>query len=308
MTHVKSCGRKNGLHEAGIIARLTTEIGHLPATIGSDAAKEPQNKKSRGKKTTVEGAPKAYLEDVVNESGPKKRKRKGQGAELVTVLNPQDAHAGILERAKTLFGTGGPASTRHAQNFPAFPSTQEFRPSKLGSSGGPDTLASVLGMGMLEDQIAPATAQAPSGSKPGVVHTQRAPGDAALHPSMPVCRPSVLGGAFAKRLAFERDESGKNALMGGDKAPTMTIGKNGLEERFEQVDRSVLGGAPDIRAMFSPRQPFTNPVSLDVFIPCSFPTSRLHSFPNSNYTCSSRTLTRCRRVLRTPSYLTLNRC
>ena len=97
---------------------------------------------------------------------------------------------------------------------------------------------------MLEDQTAPA----PSRSKPGVVHVQRMPGDAVLCSSM--LRPSVLGGVFAKRSIFERDESGNDTLMGEDTAPIMTFGKKGLGERFEQTDHSVLSSAPDIRSCF----------------------------------------------------------
>ena len=223
MTHVKSCGRKNGLHEAGIIARLTTEIGHLPATIGSDAAKEPQNKKSRGKKTTVEGAPKAYLEDVVNELGPKKKgprhrighRSKSSGRTFENLWEGQDT-----------FRNG-----RHNLHAPCsellgFQPTQECRPSKLGSSGGPDTFASVLGMGMLEDHTAPA----PSGSKPGVVHAQRVPGHAVLYSSMHAFRSSNLGGAFAKRSIFERDKSGNDTIIGGHTAPIMTFGRTDWEK------------------------------------------------------------------------------
>ena len=150
MMHIKTCSRKNGWDDETIVNRLTAEIGHVSTPTSVDVVKDSKKSKRKGDKLAIQ-APKTFLEDVVNEAAPKKKRKKVQDEAVVTVLNPRDAHAAILERAKSLRGPPAPSSVPQ-DKLDSFPATQKFAPSHLGVSG---TRGGIVGLAMFEDQTAP---------------------------------------------------------------------------------------------------------------------------------------------------------
>ncbi|KAF8517827.1 hypothetical protein JB92DRAFT_3142213 [Gautieria morchelliformis] len=200
MSHIKACGRKNGWLEETIVARMTKEIGHISSTTGSDALQNSKTSKGKGK-AVADQTPKTFLEDVVNDAAPKKRRKKAQDLEVVTVLKPQDAHAAIMERAKALLGPPAANTAVSAQEeVDSFPTTQIFPPSKLGAAG---PSLGVLGLGMLEDQ----TTRLPSRDSVAPRNNVRQAGNSDFPPSTQTFPPSALAGKLAKRSMLYGDEN-----------------------------------------------------------------------------------------------------
>lgn len=200
LSHIKSCARKNGWKEETTFAGMTKEIGHVSTIASADVI---QGSRRKGKGKAVEDPmPKTFLEDVVNGAAPKKTRKKVQDVAVVTVLNPQDAHAAIKERAKTLLAL--PLhSSRTTQNEQSFLVTQNFSSSNLGTSG---TRGSVVGLGMLEDR----TVLAPTRITSSTVDAERRmlqDDNNEIPPTTQSFRPSTLAGKSTKGPTLHGSEN-----------------------------------------------------------------------------------------------------
>ncbi|KIJ56715.1 hypothetical protein M422DRAFT_773488 [Sphaerobolus stellatus SS14] len=116
MTHMKSCAKKNGWSEQTVKVKLTMLI-EARSTTPAGTANKPVTPK----------APPTLLENVIDETAPKRRK-KAKEITMTTVADPTQAHNAILERAKVLFGDPIQVMENRVQRMP----TLQFPPTRLG--------------------------------------------------------------------------------------------------------------------------------------------------------------------------------
>lgn len=251
VSHIKSCARKNTWNEETVLVGLTKEIGHISADTNNNEMLDSKKRiKGKGKEIAHQGT-KTFLEDVVNDAAPRKRRQRVRDVD-VTVLKPQDAHAAIMERAKALLGP--PALPSSSAQDVGFPSTQIFGPSKLGASG---PSSGVFDLGMLEDQTARLTSD--NIVDPG--HKASRAGVDGLPPSTQTFRTSALAGKSAKGSMFYGDEnengeqSAKNDTTG--MPPTTQVFRpSGLATKLGHSRQSLLDSNEDASTF-----PVDNPVS-----------------------------------------------
>jgi hypothetical protein len=237
MSHIKTCGHKNGWLEETIVARMTREIGHISSTTGSDSLQNSKRSKGKGK-AVADQTPKTFLEDVVNDGAPKKRRKKARDLEVVTVLKPQDAHAVIMERARALLGPPADTAVSAQEEVDPFPTTQIFPPSKLGTAG---PSLGVLGLGMLEDQMT----RLPSGDSVASRHNVIQVGNSDVPPSAQAFPPSALAGKLAKRSVLYGDENVNGKSLGHNDTArlspaTQTFRTSALSANLGQSRRTLL--------------------------------------------------------------------
>ncbi|KAF8529056.1 hypothetical protein BU17DRAFT_80211 [Hysterangium stoloniferum] len=125
MAHIKACARKHGWGDSTVAFKLETAIGHLPAINPATAQGLNNKAKVPATSNTVRTT---LLDDVLHEADPKKKRKKGR-SDIVAILDPQEAHAAIVERARALFAQPDKSLSRPSQRSP---STQCFGLSKLG--------------------------------------------------------------------------------------------------------------------------------------------------------------------------------
>ncbi|KAF8591431.1 hypothetical protein K439DRAFT_1626837 [Ramaria rubella] len=261
MTHIKSCARKNGWNNETITTGLTKEIGHLLPLVRNDGVRDSKIRRvnERGEMNKDDSyTPKTLLEDVVNEGAAKKRRKRGQDMDFVAVAHPQDAHAAIIQRAKTLLGPPKrfPDQTQDEAN----PSTQTFRPSRLGVSG---TRVGILGLGMLEDQGTPAEMHViPSNTQDGELKASRHNANKSFS-STQIFQPSALARRFPKLpIPYSDENTGlfdTHVAEGTRPLPmTQASSKEGLVTRPENIRPQPTPGMTDVHTLF---QNTINPVS-----------------------------------------------
>lgn len=145
--HIRKCASEKGMTEEAareLIRRDIADAASCPPSKGNSKGKGKA--KVAKEPTPVQDAPKSYLDNVVEDAAPKKRKPRRKLDVTVTVQPPTATHSQIMERAKVLLADTQPSADLHTTNTlssaesdvilleDAPPPTQPFLKSKLATA------------------------------------------------------------------------------------------------------------------------------------------------------------------------------
>ncbi|PVG03447.1 hypothetical protein CPB86DRAFT_368322 [Serendipita vermifera] len=116
VSHIRTCQKKNALSDETIRLRLSQELSNTASA-----------STKKGGTEVASSVPTTLMEDVIKDTGPKKRGKRKEA--VSTITNIQQRHDAIQARAKSLFGFTSSEDSDDAGDL-SHPQMDESRPSR----------------------------------------------------------------------------------------------------------------------------------------------------------------------------------